>query len=242
MFGTPDEVAGTTVEYLAMGVVSGVGWTPEGHTLAWTFDDAELHHFNSSPGWQLVASSVGADNPSDGGQRGLLAIDLLSQAIRHPRPAMRLLLWMIAAEALLLDRSPLVPYGSRAAGCTCTAARTRTTTAVVSETCPALYCDPGVPADRKKLRLFRERGDLDYRWRCSDWQHVLDWYDLRSRSPTAVSCRTRARREDTLLDSHQVAAGGTRVVRTTSRRPDRGSGVRHRRLTPVAGLGRPSKY
>jgi len=180
MFGTPDEVAGTTVEYLAMGVVSGVGWTPEGHTLAWTFDDAELHHFNSSPGWQLVASSVGADNPSDGGQRGLLAIDLLSQAIRHPRPAMRLLLWMIAAEALLLDRSPLVPYGSRAAGCTCTAARTRTTTAVVSETCPALYCDPGVPADRKKLRLFRERGDLDYRWRCSDWQHVLDWYDLRS--------------------------------------------------------------
>jgi hypothetical protein len=182
MFGTPDEVAGTTLEYLAMGVVSGVGWTREGHPVGWTFDDAERHHFRTSPGWRLVASAVGAESPSDGGRRGLLAIDLLSQAVLHPRPAMRVLLSMIAAEALLLDRSRSSQALRLARRCVylhCGAHRDDYC-GRQRETCPALFCDPDASTDRKKLRLFRERGTRDHRWRCSDWHHVLDWYDLRS--------------------------------------------------------------
>ena len=46
--------------------------------------------------------------------------------------------------------------------------------------CVVLTTDPQTQLGLDELAKIRKLGDADYRWRCSDWNHVLDWYSARS--------------------------------------------------------------
>jgi hypothetical protein len=182
MFGLPGELHEAKVSYLALGDIAGVGWTFRGHHAGWTFSQDQVAEFNNMPGFVFAVESLGRADTSEGARRAQLAVSLASQAILEHRPPNQLLYTVIAAEALLLDRSPHSQSYRLARRCVyflcgqpegqmCGRQR---------DTCPVLAASPETAGGRKELGRFRERGQEDARWRCSEWHHVLDWYDDRS--------------------------------------------------------------
>lgn len=183
MFGLDGDLRQSRIDYLLMAdsaVAS--GWRIRGHHGGWTYNAVEQAKFNESAGFQQALMGIAADEPTEGQRRALLGISLASQAILETHQANRLLLTMMAAEVLLLERSTTTQswrLARRSAyflcgdhdGDLCGRAR---------PTCPALACDPDTKAGRKAAGVFRERGNTDLRWRCSEWHHVLDRYDARS--------------------------------------------------------------
>ena len=182
MFGLPGELHSSRVDYLVLGDRTGVGWTFRGHHPGWTFTPDQVAVFQNLPGFEFAAQSIGKTNPSEGENRALLASRLASQAILEQRPSMKLLYSIIAAETLLLDRST-VPQSFRLARRSVYFLCGQPESKLCGRdrpTCPALGNTPETTAGRKGLAEFRDRGRRDVRWRCSEWHHVLDWYDDRS--------------------------------------------------------------
>jgi hypothetical protein len=182
MFGLPGELHSSRVDYLVLGDRAGVGWTFRGHHPGWTFTPDQVALFESLPGFEFAAQAIGKTDPSEGENRALLASRLTSQAILEQRPSMKLLYSIIAAETLLLDRST-VSQSFRLARRSVYFLCGQTESKLCGRerpTCTALANTPETSAGRKGLAEFRGRGRRDVRWRCSEWHHVLDWYDARS--------------------------------------------------------------
>lgn len=183
-FGLPGDTYRSRVFYAQVGERTGFGGLARGEFLGWTFTEANLADFSTSTAFRFVADAVGVATPSEGARRALLGVELLSQAIMTHRPGLKLFGVVQALEAMLLrgDGGPkklsLARYvaffgcGS-VEGDLCGRQR---------PTCPYLALDPASDRDGKKLRELKERSDADHWWRCSEWQQVVQWYDLRNRA------------------------------------------------------------
>jgi hypothetical protein len=181
MFGIPGEIQRSVVSYAQLGEGMGVGWRARGQALGWTFGQDEHMGFRASRGFTFAANAVGIESPNEAQRRALLGIQLASQAILDHRPALRILSALMAAEAMLLERkkSPqALRLARRAVFFTCGSAEDDLC-GRARPTCPALST-PVEGSNIAQLNDLRQRGDTDYRWRCSEWHRVLDWYNLRS--------------------------------------------------------------
>lgn len=181
-FGLPGELHDATVDYLVLGETSGVGWTSQHHHQGWTFTPEQVADFADAPGFVFAADAIGKSSPSEGERRALLASRLASQAVLEHRSSLKMVYSMMAAEAMLLERAKSGQSLTLARRCVfflcgdhegelCGRQR---------PTCPALANDPATSGGRRRLTAFRQRGNRDVRWRCSEWHHVLDWYSSRS--------------------------------------------------------------
>jgi hypothetical protein len=183
MFGLPGELRSLSqLAYLEMGEeAAGVGWHAEGHHAGWTFRDQPTH-FQAHPGFVFAAHAVGKPQPTEGERRALLGIQLASLAILEHRPGPQLLFSVMAAEAMLLkrDNGPQAHRLAQRCAFFLCGREDQETCARQADTCPALGNDPSTRPGLAALKAFRVRGNLDDRWRCSEWHHVLDWYDIRS--------------------------------------------------------------
>lgn len=130
----------------------------------------------------FAADAIGNDRPSEGERRALLASRLTSQAILEHRSSLKMVYCMVAAEAMLLERTNSGQSLMHARRCVFFLCGDHEGTLCGRQrpTCPALSNNPVTKGGRKGLIAFRERGRRDSRWRCSEWHNVLDWYSARS--------------------------------------------------------------
>jgi hypothetical protein len=181
MFGLPGQIQSAVVRYAQIHGRVGIGWKRTGGHLGWTFGEAEDAEFQSSTGFRFAADALGAPHRTEAQRRAILGIQLASQSILDHRPAMKVLSALMAAEAMLLERST-TPQAFRLAR------RVAFFTCGTPEgehcgrgrpTCPVVGTSPDHKAVAR-LKELRTRGNADFRWRCSEWHRALDWYDLRS--------------------------------------------------------------
>jgi hypothetical protein len=182
MFGLPGEVRTGTLNYVAMGNRAGLGWKRRGEHLGWKYRSEQHAEFRASV-FAFAAAAIGKDNPTEGERRAILGLQLASRAILEHRPPLRLLTVVMAAETLLLDGTQLGQsraLAQRSAYLLC-ARHEQVRCGRELPTCLVLGLSPDVSADAKDIGLFRDRGNADDRWRCSEWHRVLDWYGERSK-------------------------------------------------------------
>ena len=182
MFGLPGDVLNARVPHIALGTDTMVGWIHRGQLPGWTFGVEEHDAFLASPGFMFAASAIGQKHKSEAERRALFGIQLASQAILEHRPAMQLVYSVMSAEALLLERmssSQAFRLARRCVFFLC-GLSTNDLCGRQRDTCPFLSINPATNQGRKDLKRLRERGNQDFRWRCSEWHRVLDWYSDRS--------------------------------------------------------------
>lgn len=105
-FGIPGDAWSAVVPYLVVNqTVSAGGWTRRGHYRGATFNADQCQALAASAGFQLAASAIGSPDPTEGQRRALLGIDLASRAVLETRSDMKLMYAVLAAEAMLLEKS-----------------------------------------------------------------------------------------------------------------------------------------
>lgn len=182
MFGLPGQLYRSRTRYIAVGEVNGPGFRNKGEVPGFTLDGEAYAAWNDSEVFPAVAALVGTSPDADGHRRALVGVQLLSQAILEHRPAFKILSLVIGIESMLLERLPVAQgfrLARRASYLTCS----RITGSMCGRddaSCQALVLDPEGNANRRSLKRFRELGEIDTRWRCSEWHDYLRWYDRRS--------------------------------------------------------------
>lgn len=200
MFGIPGDNHRALVTYVALQERVGMGSVYLGDHIGWTFTDDARVDFEASVPFQFAASCVGEANSTPAQNRAQTAIGLTSQAILDTRPHMAYLNAVMAAESLLLERSPqpqAYRLARRAAYFTCggpdnLCGRDR-------PACVLLKTTPTRGPSIVQLRSQRDLGDVDFRERCSEWHHALDRYDVRSEIVHDGSTRVPSRDASQIL-------------------------------------------
>lgn len=161
----------------------GMGWSRYGHAVGYTVNAEGIEGFAGSLFASIAGDAIGVLEPEEGPRRALLGCRLVSQAILARDPAVSIVLAMTAAEALLVEaRVPGRPVGprkwtlaQRAIFLLC-GAHDADMCGRHRDTCPILAASPR--NKKNELGDLRDRGNTDFRWRCSEWHHFLDRYDV----------------------------------------------------------------
>ncbi len=170
-----DVPAGGIAYARAGGDRGGHGFVHRGEYLGWQFSDSD--DWRDSAAFQFVAGAIGHTDPSEGEQRALVGVQMLSQALIEQRSAFKIVNAVTALEAWLMPR--------HGAGKTFRFARAVSYFACGSrcgretDTCLYLASDPDQKSGVKKLKRLRDRGSSPP-WRCSQWHDAVDWYEIRS--------------------------------------------------------------
>lgn len=173
-FGIPGDTWSAHVSFLMMGNQSAAGWIRRGHHRGVHYTAEQRDALNASPGWRFAAEGIGHPRPSDGHRRALMGVELASRAVLETRPDMQLLHAVLAAEAMLLERSrnsQSLLLARRNAFLLCGLER-QSRCGRDRPACPLLTIHPNDKAGPTELQ---RQASL-----CSEWARVLDWYDLRS--------------------------------------------------------------
>lgn len=182
-FGLREGVLGGHVDYAEL-ENGGLGGFRIGHFTGVGLTQESVDGFLASPFSAVAGAAVGVTDATQAQRRALIATKLASQALISNDPSIRTVHAMTAAEVLLFGpNEKFKTYGlaRRAAfllcahedGKLCGRGRGR-------DSCVVLTTDPQTGLGLDVLVKIRRLGSADYRWRCSDWHHVLDWYSARS--------------------------------------------------------------
>jgi hypothetical protein len=179
-FGIAGDVSHGVVAYLRTdGEQRGQGFSRRGEAIGWAFSDPD--EWVNAPAFQWAAGAIGAVSPGESRRRALIGIQLLSQSLLEQRGTFKMVELVGALEAWLLPRQvggqtfrlarAIAFFGcGRHDGDLCGRSR---------DTCPYLQLNPGIEAERRKLKRLQAKGEMPP-WRCSEWHRVVDWYDNRS--------------------------------------------------------------
>lgn len=181
MFGIAGEVTRSHFPYAVVGDRGGIGFSSRGHHLGWTFNEDAAVEWESSKPFRFAADAATFVDARPSGTRARIGTQLLAQAIIATNRSTQLLAVISALEAMLLTQGGPQKYRlarhvsyfgcGRAAGELC---------GRDTENCPYLAFDPSIGAERNELHRLRERAQREPGWRCSEWNRLADWYDLRS--------------------------------------------------------------
>jgi hypothetical protein len=180
-FGLRHGVLGGHVEYADL-QNGGLGGFRIGHFTGVSLDQAAIEGFLASPFGTVAGAAIGAADATQVQRRALIATKLTSQALISQDPSTRTVHAMTAAEVLLFgptENFRTYVLARRATFLLCRhedgklCGRDR-------DSCVVLTTDPTVGRGTDELVKIRKVGNADFRWRCSEWHHVLDWYSARS--------------------------------------------------------------
>lgn len=156
----------------------GIGGKSYGVHTGWTF--ASDDDWESAEVFHWMASAIGAEDASEGQRRALIGAESLSMALVEQRPSMAMVSLVTALEAWLLPRRAGTFTLARSCAFLICGSTENERCGRDRPTCPYVGLDPSTAGDRHELRRVRERGNTLFRWRCSEWHRVVDWYDVRS--------------------------------------------------------------
>jgi hypothetical protein len=180
-FGLRHGVLGGHVDYADL-ENGGLGGFRIGHFTGVGLDQDAIDGFLASPFSTVAGAAVGATDATQVQRRALVATKLASQALISQDPSIRTVHAMTAAEVLLFGRAETFKtyvLARRAIFLLCghqggnLCGRDRAS-------CVVITTDPTVGNGKDELVKIRKVGNADFRWRCSEWHHVLDWYSARS--------------------------------------------------------------
>ena len=181
-FGITDGFLGAAVQYadLCSGGIGSfrIGHFTGVHVTAETVAAYEESHISG-----VAGAAVGSRAATPAQAQALAAIRLASQALLTHDPGMRTVLAMTAAEVLLFapgEGSRSLRLAQRAAFLVCGLPKGQLC-GRGRPSCLILKADLADDGDGyKQLQKVEKLGNVDTRWRCSEWHHVLDWYAIRS--------------------------------------------------------------
>jgi hypothetical protein len=197
-FGMPGDLPSAGAIYAVTGGERpGYGYGHRGEFVGWTFSDAAV--WPSDATFNAVASAIGDDGAREGMRRALIGIESLSAALVEQRPTLKMVGLVTALEAWLLPRTTIAQTYRLArsaaffgcgghSGDLCGRAR---------DTCLYLSLEPDAKADRAQLKRLRDHRDVP--WLCSEWNRVVDWYDVRSDVVHGAGPRISTRQADQSL-------------------------------------------
>jgi hypothetical protein len=179
-FGLRHGVLGGHVDYADL-KNGGLGGFRIGHFTGVGLDRDAIDGFLASPFSTVAGAAVGATDANQAQRRALVATKLASQALISQDPSIRTVHAMAAAEVLLfgpsetfktyvLARRAIFLLCRHQDGRLCGRGRA---------SCVVLTTDPAIGGTDELVKI-RKVGNADFRWRCSDWHEVLDWYSARS--------------------------------------------------------------
>jgi len=181
-FGLRTGVLGGHVEYAEL-QTGALGGFRIGHFTGVGLTRDSVDGFDSSPFSVVAGAALGATDATQAQRRALIATKLASLALISHDPSIRTVHAMTAAEVLLFganEKFKTYELARRASFLLCghddgkLCGRGR-------DSCVVITTDAQTRSGLDELVKIRKLGDADYRWRCSEWHHVLDWYSARSK-------------------------------------------------------------
>lgn len=180
-FGLRHGVLGGHVDYADL-KNGGLGGFRIGHFTGVGLEQDAIDGFLASPFSVVAGAAVGATDATQAQLRALVATKLASQALISQDPSIRTVHAMTAAEVLLFGPAENFRTYLLARRATFLLCRHQDGKRCGRDrpSCVVLTTDPAMGGGTDELVKIRKVGNVDFRWRCSVWHHVLDWYSARS--------------------------------------------------------------
>jgi len=179
-FGLPGEIRFASMPYLRAGALPGSGSSRQTHHPGYTFTVKSLQAWNESAAFQFASAAL-RDQSTEASRRTVIGTELLSRAILANDDAMRMLLVVMALEAMLIEKKAELKryaFAQRVAFLNC-GRPTGNLCGRSRETCTYLATPP-IRSNQPALDRLSDRATEDLWWKCTEWTDALEWYKTRN--------------------------------------------------------------